>query len=151
MTGRNRRVMASLDPPKCGHDKEKQAISLAPFAARLEWLLTASSGNNVFGMEDGTISILGLVFGGASTIRRKALKPRTYGHSGRRPAFNLASKNSRCSAAPQPCPVGPRQSARACRIGTGSPRGEPASVVHGLDMVAVVPSNFVSEILNCSL
>ena len=34
---------------------------------------------------------------------------------------------------------------------TGSPCCEPVSTVYGLDMVVVVPSNFVSEMLKCSL
>ena len=31
------------------------------------------------------------------------------------------------------------------------PEGEPVAPFHGLDMVAMVPSNFVSDMLKCSL
>jgi hypothetical protein len=37
------------------------------------------------------------------------------------------------------------------KAGTGSPHGEPVLVVQGLVMVAIVPSIFVSEMLNGSL
>jgi hypothetical protein len=36
-------------------------------------------------------------------------------------------------------------------LGTGSPQSEPVPQFHGLDMVSVAPSNFVSDMLKCSL
>jgi VIT1/CCC1 family predicted Fe2+/Mn2+ transporter len=42
-------------------------MSLASVRVRLKRSLVASSGTIVFGMEDGTVSIFGLVFGVAAT------------------------------------------------------------------------------------
>src|ERR1700691_4652752 len=42
-------------------------MSQAPLLARLKASLAASAGDVVFGMEDGTVSIFGLVFGVAAT------------------------------------------------------------------------------------
>ena len=53
-------------PSRNTNDKEP-TVSLGSLSARLKSSLIASSGTIVFGMEDGAVSIFGLVFGVAAT------------------------------------------------------------------------------------
>jgi len=50
-------------------------MTIAPILLRLKRSLVASAGTIVFGMEDGTVSIFGLIFGVAATTSSTATAP----------------------------------------------------------------------------
>jgi vacuolar iron transporter family protein len=55
-----------------GCEGEGQAMTIASIPQRLQRSLVASAGTIVFGMEDGTVSIFGLIFGVAATTSSTA-------------------------------------------------------------------------------